>query len=132
MDDAKPGDDPGWVGFFDRARLEGYKGACYLRLGQAKPAQVALREALSLLDPAMVKYRSINLADLAAALVLAGEIEEGCRYAGESLVIAAQINYAAGIWRIADLGKQLDAYKSNTAVKALIEQLHALGRPPRA
>jgi transcriptional regulator with XRE-family HTH domain len=132
MDGAKPDDDPGWVGFFDRARLEGYKGACYLRLGQAQPAQMALHEALRLLDPSLVKYRSINLADLAAALVLAGEIEEGCRYASESLAIAAQINYAAGIWRIVELVGQLNACKDTPAVKALSEQLHSLGRSPRA
>lgn len=66
---SRPGEDPSWVGFFDRARLAGYKGACYLRLGQAEPAQSALREALRLLEPSLVKYRCINLADLATALV---------------------------------------------------------------
>jgi hypothetical protein len=119
---AEPGADPSWIGFFDRARLDGMKVSSLMRI-EPQAAQALSREALASLQPSMTKKRSIILADLASALAQQGEVEEACRLAGLALAIVEQTQSAVGLQRIRDLRTRLDPWRDTRPVRQLDEQL---------
>jgi tetratricopeptide (TPR) repeat protein len=125
-DDGPP--DPGWVDFFDPARLESYKGACFLRLGMTAEAEAVLRRALELIPESSVKYRCITLADLASTLADQGEIEESTLLARQALDVAKPLHYSAGLERVRELAREkLSAHRTVSGVPELLEHLAAAG-----
>jgi len=122
FDRAEPEADPSWIGFFDRARLDGMKVNSLMRI-EPGAAQEISKEALASLRPSMTKKRSIVLADLASAHVHQGEIEEACRLAGLALAVVEQTQSAVGLQRVRDLRARLDPWKDTRPVRQLDEQL---------
>jgi tetratricopeptide (TPR) repeat protein len=122
MDSTVPGS---WVGIgaFDAAKLKGYYGLCYLQLRRPHEAVRELTGALDALDPALRKHRCTALADLATALIDLGEVEEGCRRAGEALNLAIDLRHAVSVDRIRDLDQRLAPWGDAAAVRAFREQL---------
>jgi hypothetical protein len=73
--------EPSWsfIYPFTPAKLQGYTGRCYVRLGLHKAAVPALREAVAGTGP--TKQRAVLLGDLARAL---GDTEEARELAAEA------------------------------------------------
>jgi tetratricopeptide (TPR) repeat protein len=115
---------PAWVGIgaFDAAKLKGYHGLCFLQLQRPQEAVTELTEALDGLDPALLKHRCTALADLATALVRVGEIDEGCRRAGQALTLAMELRHAVSVDRIRGLDQDLNPWGDVPAVTAFREQ----------
>jgi tetratricopeptide (TPR) repeat protein len=114
-----------WVGIgaFDAAKLKGYYGLCYLQLRRPDEAVRELTGALDALDPALRKHRCTALADLATAMIDLGEVEEGCRRAGQALNLAIELRHAVSVDRIRDLDQRLAPWPDAGAVRAFREQL---------
>jgi tetratricopeptide (TPR) repeat protein len=114
-----------WVGIgaFDAAKLKGYYGLCYLQLRRPHEAVTELTSAIDALDPALRKHRCTALADLATALIDLGEIEEGCRRAGQALSLAIDLRHAVSVHRIQDLDQRLAPWGDAAAVRTFREQL---------
>ena len=70
------------VSFFDRARLAGEQGLCYVRLRRFDDAKAAFQTGLARLD-ASSKIRARLLTGLATVHVRQGEIEQACRTAAK-------------------------------------------------
>ncbi|HEY2958745.1 MAG TPA: hypothetical protein VGM21_11145 [Actinomycetota bacterium] len=114
-----------WIGIgaFDAAKLKGYYGLCYLQLRRPYEAVKELTGALDALDPTLRKHRCTALADLATALIDLGEVEEGCRRAGQALNLAIDLRHAVSVDRIRDLDQRLAPWGDAAAVRAFREQL---------
>ena len=64
---ARPGEDPGWLAYFDEAYLAARMGHCFRDLGQGAQAARFARRSLDM-NQAYVRGRAFNLALLGAAL----------------------------------------------------------------
>jgi tetratricopeptide (TPR) repeat protein len=80
--------EPSWSFIYPLtpAKLQGYAGRCYVRLGLHKAAVPALREALA--GTGRTKQRAVLLADLAHAL---GDTDEARELAGEARQIGDEL-----------------------------------------
>ncbi|MBV9689364.1 MAG: hypothetical protein JO202_06610, partial [Ktedonobacteraceae bacterium] len=106
-------------------RFLGYKGVCYLRLGQPSVAQVALEESLRLLDvnPDTLLSWAVRFTDLGTACIQQGHLEQGCHFAQQALTNVEQIRSAQKLQRILDLRRDLEPWKDEQVVKQLDEQI---------
>jgi tetratricopeptide (TPR) repeat protein len=110
------------VSFFDRARLAGEQGLCYVRLRRFDDAKVAFQTGLATLD-ASSKIRARLLTGLATTHVRQGEIEQACRTTGEALRIATRTRTALSLQQVYDVRRQLERWQDSRAVRELDEQL---------
>ena len=114
------------VSFFDRARLAGEQGLCYVRLRRFDDAKAAFRNGLAQLD-ASSKIRARLLTGLATVHVRQGEIEQACRIAVEALGIATRTRTALSLQQVYDVRRQLERWQDSRAVQELDEQLRLAG-----
>jgi transcriptional regulator with XRE-family HTH domain/tetratricopeptide (TPR) repeat protein len=115
------------IAFFDRARLIGERGVALSRLGKSEAAQGVLEDALSSLDPEVVKTRPRLLSALATAQVRQGNIDEACRLGIDALGLAAQQQVGPNLQDVRKLRLELQPWRDSRAVKELDEQLAAVG-----
>jgi tetratricopeptide (TPR) repeat protein len=78
---------------FDYLRLAGYKGVCFLRLGQPGRALEILKEGENVSATLSFRQQAIILADKADAYEQQGKIEEACDCALQALHIGDQKSY---------------------------------------
>jgi tetratricopeptide (TPR) repeat protein len=114
------------VSFFDRARLAGEQGMCYVRLRRFDAAKAAFQNGLATLDAAS-KIRARLLTGLATTHVRQGEIEQACRTAGEALRIATRTRTALSLQQVYDVRRQLERWQDSRAVRELDEQIRLAG-----
>lgn len=114
--------DPYKTGF-NRSRLAGYKGVCFVRLNQPEAAISSLNEALSTAGYASLRRRSRILTDIATAYVLQGEFEEGCNFAHQALDLTQQTKSAMVLQRIHKFRAHVEPWKEVQAVKDLDQKL---------
>jgi tetratricopeptide (TPR) repeat protein len=114
------------VSFFDRARLAGEQGLCYVRLRRFDDAKTAFQTGLAQLD-ASSKIRARLLTGLATVHVRQGEIEQACRIAGEALRIATRTRTALSLQQVYDVRRQLERWQDSRPVRELDEQLRLAG-----
>jgi tetratricopeptide (TPR) repeat protein len=114
------------VSFFDRARLAGEQGLCYVRLRRFDDAKTAFQTGLAQLD-ASSKIRARLLTGLATVHVRQGEIEQACRTAGEALGIATRTRTALSLQQVYDVRRQLERWQDSRPVRELAEQLRLAG-----
>jgi tetratricopeptide (TPR) repeat protein len=116
------------VSFFDRARLAGEQGLCYVRLRRFDDAKAAFQTGLARLD-ASAKIRARLLTGLATVHVRQREIEQACRTAGEALRIATRTRTALSLQQVYDVRHQLERWQDSDAVRELDEQLRLAAAP---
>ncbi len=122
-DNGLPGDDPYYTAF-NPSLLAGYKGVCYMRLGQPETAQTALQGVLTQqLTPSSIYQHCYARADLATSYTQQREISEACNHAGQVLTLAAQTKSTAILHRIYTLRRELEPWKKEAPVKALDKQI---------
>jgi tetratricopeptide (TPR) repeat protein len=110
------------VSFFNRARLAGEQGLCYLRLRRFDTAKAAFQQGLSMLDTS-TKIRARLLTGLATTHVRQGEIEQACRATSEALRVATRSRTALSLQQVYDVRRQLERWHDSRAVGELDEQL---------
>lgn len=123
LEDADAQDDPEWMNFFDRARLDGFKGYSYLSVGRTADARAALTRTLNALTDDAQKQRAVTLADLAATQVQDGEIEVAAQLAQAALRVTVEERYATSAERLLEVRATLEPFRGHSAVIELDERL---------
>jgi len=137
--DGVTGDDPA-IGYFTesrhggvdgmRAHVEGFEGACRIRLGRWKQAESALeRAAAGLPVSGADRQRSIILADSALTSLQLGDPGAAADLLGESIGLVAKVGGAVPTRRIHQVHGRFDSAKHQPLVRTLDERLHAAGLP---
>jgi transcriptional regulator with XRE-family HTH domain/tetratricopeptide (TPR) repeat protein len=126
---SKPGltADLPWFDYYDATRLSGFTGYATLRAGKFDESRTALTEALGQLPRQAVKQRAVFLADVATVELACGDLDKACATAGDAAEQLGQAGYATGFGRLRDFRKAVDRWSDSTPVRALDEQLAALG-----
>jgi tetratricopeptide (TPR) repeat protein len=125
-----PAEQTGGLFSFPEEKLASHQGDVYLRLGEPRQAQQALRRALRLLDTATGPRRSpvdqamVRL-HLAQASLQLGEVEEASRLGIEALAIHAQRPTDPTRRRARRLAGMLEPYRDRPAVRDFLERLQA-------
>jgi transcriptional regulator with XRE-family HTH domain/tetratricopeptide (TPR) repeat protein len=114
---------PAWMDYYDRTRLNGFKGFAYLAAGRPDEARTALSEALDALDTSAVKQRAVFLTDLATIHVHEGEIDQGANLAGEAAVELTRAGYATSKERLQEFRDLVQPWQDRASVKELDERL---------
>jgi transcriptional regulator with XRE-family HTH domain/tetratricopeptide (TPR) repeat protein len=123
---ARAEEDPPWMYGFDEARLAALAGTCYRQLGKISAAERTLHEALAALDPSCTRRRSEVLLELALAQLEKEDIDEACRFAGQSYEAAMAAGSVIGQRRVGAFRSRLDQWSDAEAVRNLDEQLAGL------
>jgi tetratricopeptide (TPR) repeat protein len=117
--------DPNWLDYYDRTRLNAFKGFCHLTGGSPEAAREALQCSLMALKPAEAKQRTIVLADLADICVKTKEIDEACATLGRALENLDAHWYAMGWDRILGVRRNLEPHHDTRMVRELDVRLHS-------
>jgi tetratricopeptide (TPR) repeat protein len=123
---ARAEEDPPWMYGFDEARLAALAGTCYRQLGKITAAERTLHEALAALDPSRTRRRSEALLELALVQLEKEDIDEACRFAGQSYDAAMAAGSVVGQRRVGAFRSRLDRWSDAEAVRNLDEQLAGL------
>jgi hypothetical protein len=111
---------------FDEARLAALAGACYRQLGKTAAAERTLQEALNALDASCTRRRSEALLELALVQLEKEDIDQACRFAGQSFDAAMAAGSVVGQRRVGEFRSRLDQWSDAEAVRNLDEQLTGL------
>jgi len=117
FDRHNPGEGPDWIGYFDSAELAAELGHCNRDLGRPDRA---IEYATQALDSASGDYvRS----DFFVAIVLAdahldrGDVDEGCRVAGEAFAVGEGLESARCRRYVKEFRKRLVRYRRSTEAR---------------
>lgn len=69
---------PTWMGFYDRAELEGLSGLVHLGLGHYSRAEACFHGTLAMLKPEMARNQAYYTAKLAHAQLRQGDADQAC------------------------------------------------------
>jgi hypothetical protein len=116
-----------WFDYYDDTRLSGFAGYAMLRAGRHEESRTALADALGRLPRTAVKQRAVFLADIATVELSRGDLDQGCLVAGEAAEELLRAGYATGFDRLRDFRSSVEPWSNSTPVRALDEQLAALG-----
>ncbi|WP_201375431.1 BTAD domain-containing putative transcriptional regulator [Ktedonobacter robiniae] len=106
---------------FNLSRLQGYIGACYLRLGLFQQAESHLQANLKAIPASSLHRKSIAYVDLAQAYGLQGEVEAMSIYATQAIQALEQTQSPRVIQRLYALRQQLQPWHNTSYVKQLDE-----------
>ena len=123
---ARPEEDPPWMYGFDEPRLAALAGACYRQLSKLPAADRTLHEALAALDPSCTRRRSEVFLELALVHLEKEDIDEACRFAGQSFEAALAAGSVVGQRRVGEFRSCLDQWSDTAAVRNLDDQLGGL------
>jgi transcriptional regulator with XRE-family HTH domain len=109
---------------WSESSVDGYDGICSLLLDDARRAAAMLERRLNAVDPAEATSAVISWADLGAAYVRQGELEEGARAVARAFDGAAAVGHALGIQRVRAVRNAMEPWKHEPAVRQLDERLN--------
>ncbi len=98
-----------------------------LRAGRFEESRIALTGALERMPRTAVKQRAVFLADIASVDLASGDLDQACATAGDAAEQLRQAGYAIGFGRLQDFRDSVARWSDSTPVRALDEQLAALG-----
>ena len=120
-----PGEAPSWIDYFDAAELSAELSHCHRDLGRCDRA---IQYATKALDAASGDYvRS----DFFAAMVLAdahldrGDLEEGCRVAGQAMTIGEALDSVRCRSYVNEFRQRLTRHASSSQARDLVSQIRA-------
>lgn len=93
---------PVWFDFFDESRLNGFEGFALRKAGDLVGARASLQKALAPSPITGPKQRAVMTIDLAVTCAQGGDLDEGCRLAGEAARDLHQSGYATAVSRLAE------------------------------
>ena len=121
-----PADLP-WFDYYDTTRLSGFAGYALLRAGRFEESRIALTGALERMPRTAVKQRAVFLTDIASVELACGDLDQACATAGDAAEQLRHAGYAMGFGRLKDFRDSVPPWSDSTPVRALDEQLAALG-----
>ncbi|HXV94798.1 MAG TPA: hypothetical protein VD813_15950 [Pseudonocardia sp.] len=114
---AVPANEPPWIYWFTEAELEGVAGTALLEFGRPAEAERHLRRAVMLIDPGFVRDRAMWMADLAAARVRTGAVEQACATASEAAALMRRVESPRDQRRLARFRRSAEPYARVDAVR---------------
>jgi len=118
---ARPGEEPAWLAYFDEAYLAARMAHCFRDLGQGAQAARFARRSLDM-NRAYVRGRAFNLALLGTALAQQGQVEEACAAGTKAIGIAAGLRSRRSVRYVLDLRRRLSAYAAEPDVREFSER----------
>jgi hypothetical protein len=118
---ARPGEGPAWLAYFDEAYLAARMAQCFRDLGEGQHAARFARRSLEM-NQAYVRGRAFNLALLGTALAQQGQVEEACAAGTRAIEIAAVLRSRRSIRYVLDLRRRLTAYAAAPQVREFSER----------
>lgn len=119
------GTDPGWLDFFDTARLAGFAGNAELLAGHHDSAARWLGRALEQLDPQATKQRAVLLFDLAAAHA-PSDADHAASLAQQACGVLESSFYRTAYERIPVVQRALNGTRGGTELAQRAGELRAL------
>jgi len=116
-----------WFDYYDATRLSGFSGYALLHAGKFEESRTALTGALGRMPRSAVKQRAVFLADVASVELASGDLDRACATAGDAAEQLRLAGYAIGFGRLRDFRDAVRPWSDSTPVRALDEQLAALG-----
>ncbi len=116
FDQARTGDEPAWLSYFDEAYLSARIAQCFRDLGHSRPAT------------AYVRGRAFNLALLATALAQQGDAEQASAIGLKAADVAGSLQSRRSVRYVLDLRRRLTRMAPSVAVRPFIERTEALAR----
>jgi hypothetical protein len=120
---------------FDHLRLLGYKGVCLQLLYSPEntstltfltQAQQSLKEALALIDPALLGWQCGMHTDLAGTYARQGILEQAYLHATQALTLIPHIKSQTEVQRLRTLRRTLEPWKETQYVKDMDAQMAPL------
>ncbi|GGU96919.1 hypothetical protein GCM10010211_75320 [Streptomyces albospinus] len=111
------GDDPDWIGHFDRAYLADELAHCHRDLGQPGPAGQRAREALDGHPAGRARRRAIGMVLLASAQVQQREIEQACHTGTQAVELLTGLRSDRGSEYLDDFQQRLEPYQDEPVVR---------------
>jgi transcriptional regulator with XRE-family HTH domain len=119
---------PPWLEYFDHAYLAAKYAHTLRALGESKAAERFAVRSLRMSD-GYERGRLFNTVLLARIHADRDEVDEACELGRRSVLMASGIRSARGRGYLNGLGRQLERHAAVPEVRALREQIHALGPP---
>ncbi|MFE7134179.1 transcriptional regulator [Streptomyces sp. NPDC057638] len=123
--DTGSGDDPAWIGHFDRAYLADELAHCYRDLGQAEAAAQQASAALEGHPEARARRRAIGMIVLASAQVQQREVEQACQTGTRAVELLGRLRSSRGAEYLEDFQQRLQPYAEEPAVRDFGARLEA-------
>jgi hypothetical protein len=121
---ADPEEDRTWARFFNQNRFDSCHVATYANIpGQLEKAEEIAGAILSRTPPAQEKRTVIILADIAAAHLRQGHINEACRIGKDGLATLGETQFSMWLPRFEAIGMVVARWRNKTPVKAFLEDL---------
>jgi len=127
FDQARTGDEPAWLSYFDEAYLSARIAQCFRDLGHSRPATDYARRSLDM-NAAYVRGRAFNLALLATALAQQGDAEQASAIGLKAADVAGSLQSRRSVRYVLDLRRRLTRIAPAAAVRPFIERTEALAR----
>ncbi|NUU25330.1 MAG: hypothetical protein HOV68_28075, partial [Streptomycetaceae bacterium] len=126
--DARPQDDPDWIGFFDSADLHGMQALVYRTLADTdpsavRPAQEHAQKAMELRAQGHQRSQTFDLISLASAYLLDGQPDAGAQYARLAIRSTREVSSLRTWDRLGEMQKLTGRYKDVAEVKSLHEEI---------
>ena len=116
-----------WFDYYDATRLSGFAGYATLRAGRLDESRTALTAALEQLPAGAVKQKAVFLTDIASVDLACGDLDKACALAADAAQQLHHAGYAMGFGRLREFRAAVARWSDSTPVRALDEQLAALG-----
>lgn len=116
------GTGEGYFAAWDEAQLSGYAGSCAQALGSPDAIRL-LEDSLAATDGSLISQRTAILANLGAAHVHRGHVDEACAALAEALAVAGRSGLAVSIERVRGVRRRLDGWSDVAAVRHLDEMI---------
>ncbi|MGY1436349.1 transcriptional regulator [Streptomyces reniochalinae] len=117
------GDDPPWIGHFDRAYLADELAHCHRDLGQARSAAARAEEAVAGHPQGRARRRAIGLFLLADAQLQQREVERACHTGTQAAQVLAGLRSDRGAEYLDDFRQRLEPYAGEAVVREFADRL---------
>ena len=114
LDKADRSGEPAWLAYFDEAYVSAKFGQCFRSLGRGVETERFALRSLEM-DNRYVRGRAFNLALVADAFALQGEIEVACRWGAQAVTLARDLRSARVLTSLVGVSKRLGEHGGSTA-----------------
>lgn len=129
----RAGDEPVWIGYFDRAEMAAELAHCHRDLGRADVAVEHAQRALTSASGEYVRSDFFVAMVLADSLIDRGDLDEGCRVAADALEVGEGLRSARCSSYVDEFRERLVRHRRSTAVRTFADSARhfRLWRPSR-
>jgi len=121
---SRPGDGPGWVGYFTPAHFAGTALRCFRDLGLSRQALRHADAALDL-DGGAARTRALHTALIATAHAAAGDMDAAAELGLRALDMAGAVRSRRVRERFDDLAHRLTGHRKTGAVDQFLDRVSA-------